>query len=154
MRVIVLSRRNLVKQVVSSQNLERKRIIIGDADLPAHQLKGGAAFKPIQIHIPDAVRYTKLLKAEYEVFQAKARELTSETTSRILKVDYEDLLYEQADTLKRIFTFLDVADHYEVTSKVKKIVPDDLSKAVLNFDELKDAFRGTEFMEVLNETRD
>ena len=155
LRIIVLSRRNLVKQAVSSQNLHRKLTRVDDAaNLPPNQVTGNETFEPIKIDLPRAIRYTKLLNAEYEMFQAKARELVSENTSRILHIDYEDLLYEQADTLMRVFTFLDVADHYKVTSNMRKIIPDDLSKAVLNFDELQDAFRGTEFMEMLNETRD
>lgn len=152
LHMIVLSRRNFVKQAVSSQNLEFMRASVNDAaNLPANQVSGREKFQPIKIDIARAVRYTHQLKAEHHAFLAGAREFGSETSCRILQLDYENLLYDQTETMKRIFAYLNVADEHQVVSSVRKAIPDDLSKAVLNFDEMEKAFSDTEFSRMLSE---
>jgi len=53
---------------------------------------------------------------------------------QVKTVYYEDLLYNKQETLNNIFQFLEVKPHTVQPSNYKKIVDDDLKKAIHNYD--------------------
>jgi len=62
---------------------------------------------------------------------------------------YEDLLRDQQAFLNQLFQFLEVRP-WKVSGKTLKITSDDLSKAVTNFDDLKDQYRDTHYYEMFD----
>ena len=68
----------------------------------------------------------------------------------ILSVSYEDLVLNRQAVIEDTFRFLGV--HYRaVTSPLVKNTSDDLRKAVINFDELRDRYIGTRYEAMFDE---
>ena len=71
----------------------------------------------------------------------------------VLRVDYEDLLVNEREAMSAVCRFLGVAYDPSRSGKCLKNTSDDLSRVVLNLDEIQAAFAGSRyermFVEVL-----
>jgi hypothetical protein len=67
-----------------------------------------------------------------------------------LSLCYEDLLQNKEHTLHQIFTFFQVKP-LPVKAQTLKITHDDLRNAILNFDELKANYAGTQYEKMFDE---
>jgi hypothetical protein len=67
-----------------------------------------------------------------------------------LRLYYEDLLAGQEDFLRGLFEFLEV-DQYPVKGGTLKITSDDLREVILNFDELRGRYVGTQYEHLFDE---
>jgi len=142
-RVVVLQRRNVVKQTVSLINAMRLNERTGDWNV--YDEPDRAASRPISIE-----EFEKYL-GSIEENQAVLRGYAASLRAPVLPCWYEDLLKDEQSFLGRIFEFLGVeADR--VRGTCLKNTSDDLRLAVANFDELRDRYRGTRYEEMFDET--
>jgi hypothetical protein len=67
-----------------------------------------------------------------------------------LSLCYEDLLLHKDDVLQQIFTFFQVKP-LPVKAVALKITNDNLRSAIVNFDELRGKYRGTQYENMFDE---
>lgn len=135
-RVIHMERRNLVKLALSSINGAR----LNEAHGRFYQTPKDEPLEPIHVEPERLVRAIR----QREGFQAAIRPYVDGLKLRKLHVDYEDLLADQGKVTDQVLGFLDL-DVFPLTSAVQKTTPDNLRSAVLNYDELRAHFAGTEY---------
>ena len=136
-RVIQLSRQNLLKAYVSTLLMQKRRIL---------QATGPAA--PVWIRVDPAKAIAAMRKARarrrfYEAVLARHAHIS---------VTYEALFdgpFLREETAWRICDFLGVARH-PMHSGIVKLNPTSLCDMVTNYDELAEAVSDTEFAEMLN----
>jgi LPS sulfotransferase NodH len=134
-RVIHLTRVNKVKLAVSRLNGRRLHELTGQWN----QTAAGPAlapFAPTLEEFDSALRFRMERETALDAYIPTLR-------VPVLTVRYEDLFPEGAATFARIFDFLG-AEPGPVSSPVVKITDDDLRKVLLNFDELRRHYAGTE----------
>jgi LPS sulfotransferase NodH len=140
--LILLSRRNVVKMVVSWFNCEQLFASTGRWNLypPAKTLG------PLQL---DVEKFNRRLGL---VVQGRSRlaEFVDRLQLRQLTLCYEDLLLEPRLALAQTCAWLGVPA-LNLSSHCLKATYDDLRKAILNFDELYEKYIGTEFQAMLDE---
>ena len=134
-RVIYMTRRNIVKLIVSGANGRRRFEASGDWN----RVEDAAPLPPFTLPIE---RFERLLKFRMEREQLlKAFVLSLELP--ILTITYEDLLLRRDQVFADTFGFLQVPPS-PVSSRYIKNTDDDLSRVVLNLAELRAHFSGTE----------
>jgi len=140
--VIHMQRRNIVKEAVSaitSRNLYQrtnKWNLFNKND-------GAGPFKINIGEFTEFFRYKEHVNNELNKFVKDLRLPT-------LAVYYEDLLADKSKTLRSIFRFLKVP-YKKTCCKVLKNTPDDLTKIIINFDEIKSHYVGTPYEAMFNE---
>ena len=152
MRLIVLSRRNLIKQAVSRQNFARIASMTGKANLIKTEDAEPVELPRFVLDIEAALKYARNSKLEQAVFMDSVRKLTRETGVPIMNVDYNDLLRHHDLTIGRILTFLDVDVNQSLESdEFQKATPNRLQDAISNYDALLKAVQRTEFSSMLED---
>lgn len=135
-RVVVLERRNLVKQAVSNLNADRLHAAQGEWNLRNGQTKLG----PFEV---DPARFDDMLRKvllEHEVLDAFVNFLRLP----ILRLDYEGLLRDRNAWFGAVCEFLGLG-RTEPVSGVSKNTEDDLRRVLLNFDALRAGYTDTPF---------
>ena len=150
LRIIALSRRNVLKQAISRQNMLRLKRMTGLHHIPVKA--SSDEFLPanaFRVDIPNALNYARQLMRNYSKMEELLVGMQETKQALVIKVEYEDLLADRAGTMRRLFKFLNVDQNVDVEQKLVKATPDDLSVAVENYDELKKAVAGTELQDFL-----
>jgi LPS sulfotransferase NodH len=140
--VILLTRKNVVKMVVSWFNCERLFGSTGHWNL----YPPGQTLSPLEL---DAERFDRRLRL---VMQGKSRlaDYVGQLPLRQLKLCYEDLLTDPRGVLAKTCEWLGVPA-LGLHGQCLKATSDDLRKAILNFDELYAKYVGTDFQPMLDE---
>ena len=136
-RVIHLDRHNAVKHAVSVINARR---------LAERGVRGGKLTDESDRLPPAAIdprELREIMETRAEAHR-ETRKYVEGLDRPLERVAYEDLLADSAGVVARLFRFLGVQPH-TASSGVLKNTPDDLRRAVSNFDELRSAFAGTRY---------
>ncbi len=104
--------------------------------------------RPSAIYI-DPVEFDEHLRIREQLQQDQDRYITG-LGLPTLPLCYEDLLVNKDDVLQQIFTFLGVKQ-LPVQAASLKITSDNLRDAILNFDELKAKYIGTQYETMFDE---
>ena len=144
--VICLTRKNSLKQAISKQNMERllemqngdgvkvaSCNLVNDVELPAFEL-----------NVQRAVEYASELQRNEKSFVE-----TIEPFEKVFHVDYDEMMNDGDRTFERMIEFLGLKQQ-PLRSFFKKTTPDDLQKAISNYDELVDSVQGTSLSTMLN----
>jgi hypothetical protein len=142
-QIILLMRRNLVKQTVSLFRAERLAEATGEWNLydeadcpPAFAINPGLFDE-----------WLRTTSAERE----RLRQFAIGLELPMLCVYYEDLLSDRERALDLIFSFLGV-EYNGANGRARKNTSADLREAVTNFDELRSRYVGTEYEPMFDET--
>lgn len=135
-RVIVLERRNLVKQAVSNLNAERLHAAHGEWNLRDGQGNLGS-FEADPDRFDDLLRKVVL---EHEVLDAFVRYLRLP----LLRLDYEGLVQDRNAWFHAACAFLGLPAS-EPVSQVRKNTGDDLRSVLRNFAALRARYEGSRF---------
>lgn len=142
-RVIVMRRRNLVKQAVSRLNAARLHRETDRWNL--HE--GEARLGSFSVAPEDFATHLRRVVYDQRVLEAYSELLDLPT----LHVEYADLLRDRHAWFESIFDFLE-AEPRALESQVLKNTDDDLSRVLTNFEELRRAYSGTRFEPMFDET--
>jgi|GEM_PF-1019814 len=138
-RVLYMTRRNVIKAVLSTMNAERRFAATGEWN----QLPGMPALGPLEVspqHMDGYLRF----RLEKEAVLARFIESLE---SPIMRLDYDELLANEAAVLRSVCEFLGISSR-EGASRVLKQTDDDLAKALLNYEELRNYYRATPYEEM------
>lgn len=135
-KIIHLTRENLVKQVVSAINAKRLHEKTGQWNVRDEGDRLGAL-------AVDPAQFDRVLRNRING-ESRLAAFVAELQLPTLRVLYEDLLAAREETIRGICTFLGVP-YEHVVSEFKKHTPDDLRTVISNFDELKMGYAGTPF---------
>ena len=138
-----MQRRNRIKLVVSLFNAMRLNDATGDWNLY------DAVDRPPAFRI-DVGSFREWLE-KIEGANHRLRDYVDGMGIPVLRVDYEDLLVNERDVMSAVCRFLGVAYDPSRSGKCLKNTSDDLSKVVLNLDELRAAFAGTRYEPMFGE---
>ena len=136
-RIIVLERRNLVKQVVSFITGEKLYNISG-----AWNLYGDSEPEQVSVQIDFSTFDRELKKMERN--QVQLMRFANDLLLPTLFVYYEELLVMQEEIFAWITSFLSLPPHSFV-SKTTKNTKDDLREVVVNFGELRSNYVGSKY---------
>ncbi len=132
-RVIRLRRRNLLKHAVSWIRAVQLSSEQGKWNIPFDEADFGPTVIPL-----DILKYTlSWLEDSTDRHDAAY----SAYSGRKFSIEYEDLLVRWNSLRPELLEFLGVRD-FELRSFHKKVTDDDLSKAVLNYEEIMSFVRG------------
>lgn len=137
-RIVHMTRRNLVKQAVSSIRATDLYEATGHFNLDPGQedLVPG----PYEIPVERFHRILTWLESHVEALER----FVSRLPLPVLRLAYEDLVGDTDGTMRRVWDWLDVPCT-DVYSRSIKVTSDDLSDVVSNYDEIVDHYRGTRF---------
>lgn len=141
-KIIHLRRRNRIKAVVSRLNGRRLYKRTGMWGLFDESERPGA-FHVDPEEFDEFLKHRERVDAELENY-VKSLELPT------LNLFYEDLLADEDEFLDGVFTFLNVPAK-PVEGKTLKITSDDLRDVLLNFDEIRANYVGTEYEAMFDE---
>jgi LPS sulfotransferase NodH len=133
-RVIYMTRRNLIKAVVSTINAERRFA----TEREWNRLPGMAALDPIAISFEKLDGYLNYRLQR----DAALSEFIGTLDCPVLKVDYEELLIDESGLCEKICGFLGISAG-SGRSRWLKETDDDLRKVLLNYEELRERYKGT-----------
>ena len=142
-KVLVVQRRNLIKNALSRYNQRRLIEMTGKAELRQDQ----AAFRmpPAQV---DLREFEEDLAAV--IGANSARDAFTEGLQLPVKtIDYEALVADERATVAAAFEFLGVPVA-ETTTKLAKVTNDDLRDAIANYDAFRLHFQGTPYQQMLD----
>lgn len=142
-KVIVMRRENLVKQAVSRLNAARlhartRRWNRRQGEEPLGSFSVSPA--TFSAHLAQVVFDQRVLDAFADLLDAPRLEL-----------EYADLLRDREGWFGSVYDFLEVEPR-PIESDVLKNTRDDLRRVLTNFDELRNAYRGTRFEPMFDET--
>ena len=154
LRVISLSRLNVLKQAISRQNMGRiNRATKGNSFNLSHEVdydtKQQVKRSRFVVNVEQAVLYARQLQRELVGFEDRLDQFQSYCKHPILKITYEDLLQDEAETVAKAFGYLGVDINARYFSHIQKATPDRLVDAVENYEELATAVCGTELEAML-----
>lgn len=145
-QVISLYRANTLKRFISIEKLLNG----GDVAVEKNQDSANQKkTKSIHLDIEKFVQGLDECHTQLEEHHALVNELPAE---RVLSIRYEDMFSNHdalVATRDSIFEFLSVPP-ITIESGHKKILPDDLSKVVLNYDELVKKLKGTKYEQFID----
>jgi LPS sulfotransferase NodH len=133
-RVVSLTRRNLVKLAVSTINARRIKSETGRWNLAS----GATQLGPLTVRPEE-------LRAEIErcsAAQLASQELAADVGGPVLTLDYDELVRDEPAWLRRATEFLELTPRPH-RSTVAKATDDDLRKALADYDGLRAAFAST-----------
>jgi len=142
MKIIHLTRRNIVKQSISGFNAIRIRDKTKNWNLTDEKDRLG----PLDI-TPD--RLEKQIEFR-EGMEAELKQYVDSINAEKLFLLYEELIADETKFFEKIQDYLGVS-HQPLQKKVLKNTKDDLREAVSNFDELVEHFKGTPYEEMFYE---
>lgn len=141
-RIIQLHRRNHVKAVVSKINARRLHDRSGKWNLYDESDR----MPPLRVAADDLDH----LLFERSVAERRLNEYVATINLPTLKIAYEDLLRDRDGTLAGVFSFLRIPNRL-VESHTLKHTSDNLREVLLNFDELWERHRDTEYGPMFDE---
>ena len=146
LHVIALTRRNCLKQVISRQNMLRIQAQTqGACNLDSKNDNAVDLEPKLTIDVPAIVSLTEYYLRKHSEFVAGIDGFFEPGSSQqVLRIDYEDLLSNEAQTTQKVFEFLGVDKNAKIVSNLRKATPDNLADAIENYDELVEAVRGTD----------
>ncbi len=151
LHVIVLSRRNVLKQAVSRQNLDRIVSATGRANLSLKNSGIAENLGQFELNVEQAIQYARFTLIQQAEMVKTVEQMESELGVSTLPIHYEDLLSERDVTLHRVFDFMKLDTNVAVPeSQLKKATSDRLESALSNYDQLVRAVHGTPFAEMLD----
>lgn len=133
-RVIALTRRNLVKLAVSTLNARR----LHDATGRWNRTVETPAPGPLAVSAEELATTIERCAAA----QAEVTSFAAACGRPVLPLDYEDLLADRERWLGSVLDFLELPRR-ALSGEVEKSTADDLRIALADFDGLRDRFRGT-----------
>jgi hypothetical protein len=140
--VILLKRRNLVKQTISWINSIRVAEATGDYNIFQD------SDRPTLPHI-DINDFDEKLRI-VENHMLKFENYTNSLKAPILSLFYEDILVNVDLMMEKILTFLNVPN-IPLEAKTKKVTSDDLRHAIVNFEELRQHLSNTKYQSLVDE---
>ena len=154
LRIISLSRHNVLKQAISRQNMRRiNRATKGNSFNLSHEVDHETKQQVKQtrfvVNVEKAILYARQLQRELVGFEERLEHFQSYCQHPILKITYEDLLHSEADTVAEAFGYLGVDVNARYFSHIQKATSDRLADAVENYEELATAVNGTELESML-----
>ena len=152
-RLIVLTRHNLLKQAISRQNMLRIFYNFNGNNLHSHQrseVKRSLLRQPFSLDIQRATKYALDLQNTRDELFEFAEVIEAKRPNTVLRVEYEDLLSKEADTMKKLFEFLSVDSKISHSSYVEKATPDRLQDAICNYDQLVESITSTSLEQFLD----
>ncbi len=141
LRVLFLTRRNVLKQAVSRQNMERLKFQSNHGA----NLRSTTSLPPLSLDIPRALRYARYLTAQDGRFEKSVSRF-----DHVKTICYEELQADPQRIMTEVLEFLNVNTSHQLTSSFLKSTPDRLDTAVANYDELVSAVSGTELESMLD----
>jgi LPS sulfotransferase NodH len=141
-KVILLSRLNVMKMIVSWFNSERLYEATGEWN----QYPPGSRMDPFEVDLEKFDRRLGLVLHGKARLEAYVRSLKLPK----LQVCYEDLLTNEQRTLRQICDFLGV-EAISLQGRCIKTTSDDLRQVVTNFDEFYAHYKGTHYQVMLDE---
>ena len=134
-KTIELIRENVLKQAISLRNVERiKKLGVSKSSNSVKSVD----LEPLELDVELTISHARFFLKSREEFR-----LMSEGFQKVQRVSYEQILERPEPTLAALLEFLEV-DPMPLASQFQKTTPDDLTKAIANFDELAEKIRGTE----------
>ena len=141
-KIIHLQRRNRVKAVISSLNGERLYEKTGMWGL----FDESNRLPPMQVELEKFDNYLKHREKMDLEMEAHVKSIGRP----LLSLYYEDLLADRNAFLSGLYRFLEV-EPFPVEGETLKITSDDLREVVLNFDELRGRYAGTQYEPMFEE---
>jgi LPS sulfotransferase NodH len=141
-KVILLSRLNVMKMIVSWFNSERLYEATGDWN----QYPPGSRMDPFEVDLEKFDRRLGLVLHGKARLEAYVRSLKLPK----LQVCYEDLLTNEQRTLSQVCEFLGV-EAIPLQGRCIKTTSDDLRHVVINYDELYARYKSTHYQLMLDE---
>jgi LPS sulfotransferase NodH len=141
-KILHLQRHNVVKLVVSLFNAERVHERTGDWNAYNAVDLANTPFRidPDHFHF----RLERIVRD-----RCSLRDFVHTLSLPTIQLYYEDLLLDPSAFLERTFRFIGV-EPIEATGRTLKNTRDDLSSVLLNYDELRDAYAGTEYAQMFD----
>lgn len=140
--IVHMHRRNRVKAVVSRINGSRLHQKTGMWGL----FEESDRMPPLEI---DPQEFDRFLKHR-EKMDSELEDYVNQLGLPLLRLSYEDLLVNQDESLDRVFRFLG-ARPMPVIGRTLKITSDDLRVAIVNFDQLRANYVGTQYEPMFDE---
>lgn len=141
-RIIYLDRKNVIKTVVSKFNAARLNEAKGVWNITAKDDR--IAKLPI-----DVKEFNKWLTGTLN-YKRELEQFVSGLNNPVLNIYYEDIILKESVVFNHIFDFLGV-EHEYIKGKFIKYTNDDLKESVLNFNELKKHYHGTDYENMFDE---
>lgn len=142
-KIIYLRRQNHIKAVVSRLNSDR----LWKTSKEWHLYDETNRLPPFVIEPND---FDQKLKHRLKV-DSELDNYVKDLRLPILSLSYEELLLNESVLFERIFTFLNVNPKLTLKGNTIKNTPDDLSKIMINFDEIRLRYEGTQFESMFDE---
>lgn len=154
LRVIVLTRRNVLKQSVSRQKMLRIQQQFGENNL--YSSLGTRALQQtrhqrVEVDVPQTIAYAERLAGRRADFEKTARSFIDAAGGACHRLTYEELLRDESAAVRGVLRFLGVDASERIGTRVHKATPNDLRDAVVNYDELARAVSGTPLEVFLSE---
>lgn len=140
--VIQLYRQNHVKAVISKINARRLHERSGNWNL----YDASNRMPPLRVPAEELDH----LLFERSVAERQSNAYVERVNRPTLKIAYEELLLNRDETLNRVFSFLRVPSR-PVKAQTLKHTSDDLRDVLLNFDELRERHRDTDYGPMFDE---
>jgi hypothetical protein len=141
-RIISLRRHNAIKWTISILNHIRLLTRTGKHNLGSEKDRPG----PIQVDLDEFNKYLEYYRQRYALIDTFINTLDLP----VLHLFYEDFLSAEEATFNEVFSYLDVPPR-PVRPETVKITSDDLRQAVINFEQLRAAYLGTEYEAMFDE---
>jgi hypothetical protein len=142
LKVIELTRANVLKQAISLRNVGRiRKLKLSQSSNARQQVE----LEALHLDIPLTIAHAKYFLRSRADFREQIVDFP-----QVLAVTYESLLLDGPATRRRILEFLDVDADVPLNSDFRKTTPDRLCDAVQNYDELVAAVTGTELEKFLD----
>jgi LPS sulfotransferase NodH len=145
LRVIHLTRSNLLKRAVSRQNLLRR--LKGTPRVATTEQERKVKTEKLIIDIPLLMSYMARQQRQFDRLEKIVNEFP-----HVIQVEYEDLVKEQNRVMTSVLTFLGVDPTAELTSNLIKATPDRLVDIVANHDEVVAAISNSAYARFLDES--
>jgi len=142
-KIILLQRHNSIKAVVSTINAKRLWEKSGYWNLLNEENRMSTSF------YIDPDKFDELLQTRLKL-DTEIEEYVKNMHLPTLALHYEDLLQDENDFLKLIYSFLNVKPK-SAKGITKKNTKDDLREVIQNFDELQVKYKNTEFEPMFEE---
>lgn len=99
--------------------------------------------------VADAQQFDEFLKHR-EIMDKMLEDYVTQLQLPLLHLYYEDMLVDEPAFLARLFGFLDVPPA-SATGSTFKITSDDLREVIVNFDEIRANYVGTQYEQMFDE---
>ena len=137
---MLLTRKNILKQAVSRENMKRIQQAQNDSNLRTNH-----RMPRFQIDVAEVVHYANCLQTLNDRFNRSVRGFVNVKT-----IVYEDLLSDPRNEMKEVLQFLRMNPNTELVPSTYKATPDRLSEAVENYEDLVTVVAGTQLEQFLD----